>query len=143
MKRGLVLEGGGAKGAYQIGCLLAFQERHIEFDVIAGTSVGALNGALASSHKLEKGEEYWRKLSFGHVVAPQWWFIPITPLLLLYASSYYYNQRGYPPPFTARNIRLTLLYLGCMDAVVAFQAGIISALYCALAMFVLYGVPWV
>src|SRR6185437_12814108 len=49
LKRGLVLEGGGAKGAYQVGCMRAFQEHDIKFDAIAGTSIGALNGALLSS----------------------------------------------------------------------------------------------
>ena len=43
---GLVLEGGGAKGAYQIGAWKALKEAGIRIKGIAGTSVGALNGAL-------------------------------------------------------------------------------------------------
>lgn len=143
MKRGLVLEGGGAKGAYQLGCLIAFKERQIQFDVIAGTSVGALNGALASSHKLCEGADYWKNLSFGHVVAPRWWYIPIAPLLLLYIVSYYYNNRGLSSPFTARNIKLSLLFVAFMAVVVATQAGIITAIYYVLGMSLLGGVPWV
>ena len=39
---GLVLEGGGAKGAYQIGAWKALQEAGIKLKGIAGTSVGCL-----------------------------------------------------------------------------------------------------
>ncbi len=47
MKRGLVLEGGGARGSYQIGALKALREMgYGEFDAITGSSVGAINGAL-------------------------------------------------------------------------------------------------
>ncbi len=43
---GLVLEGGGAKGAYHIGAYKAILEEGIEIGGVAGTSVGALNGGL-------------------------------------------------------------------------------------------------
>ncbi len=45
-KLGLVLEGGGVKGAYQIGALMAIRELMVEFDGVAGTSIGAINGAI-------------------------------------------------------------------------------------------------
>ena len=51
-KTGLVFSGGGGKGAYQIGVWKALREYGIEADCVAGTSVGALNGALGSSKKL-------------------------------------------------------------------------------------------
>ena len=43
---GLVLEGGGTRGAYQIGAIQALLEQGISFDVITGTSIGAINGAM-------------------------------------------------------------------------------------------------
>jgi NTE family protein len=45
---GLVLSGGGAKGAYQIGVFKALYELHLQkiINIISGTSIGALNGAL-------------------------------------------------------------------------------------------------
>ena len=43
--KGLVLEGGGTKGAYQIGAYKALRDLGIEFQGVAGTSIGALNGA--------------------------------------------------------------------------------------------------
>ena len=43
---GLVLEGGGARGAYHIGVYKAILEEGIEIGGITGTSIGALNGAM-------------------------------------------------------------------------------------------------
>ena len=45
-KTGLVLSGGGAKGAYQAGVIMALAEAEIQIDAISGTSIGALNGAI-------------------------------------------------------------------------------------------------
>lgn len=49
MKVGLVLSGGGAKGAYQAGLVAALAEHDIEIEMISGASIGALNGALISA----------------------------------------------------------------------------------------------
>ena len=46
MTKGLVLAGGGAKGSYQVGVYKALDELDWRPGVIAGTSVGCLNGAL-------------------------------------------------------------------------------------------------
>lgn len=48
MKRALVLSGGGSKGAYEAGFLLAAKELNQHFDIVTGTSIGALNGALVA-----------------------------------------------------------------------------------------------
>lgn len=48
-KIGLVLSGGVAKGAYEVGVIQALAERHIEPAAIVGISAGALNGALTCS----------------------------------------------------------------------------------------------
>ena len=52
----LALEGGGAKGAYQIGAWKALKEAGIRFSAVAGTSVGALNGSLIVMDDMEKAE---------------------------------------------------------------------------------------
>ncbi len=44
--RGLALAAGGARGAYQAGALLALADRGVRFTAVAGTSIGALNGAF-------------------------------------------------------------------------------------------------
>ena len=58
----LALEGGGAKGAYQIGAWKALREAGVKIDAVAGTSVGALNGSLIVMGDLEKAENirYWQ-----------------------------------------------------------------------------------
>lgn len=51
MKLGIVLSGGGAKGAYEAGFLKALAEFNIQPDVIAGTSIGSITGAVYVANK--------------------------------------------------------------------------------------------
>ena len=47
MKKALVLAGGGTRGSYQNGALKALKKIHeTDFDIVTGTSIGALNAAL-------------------------------------------------------------------------------------------------
>ena len=57
--KGLVLEGGGTKGAYQIGAYKALRDLGIEFQGVAGTSIGALNGAYIIQNDIEIMEDIW------------------------------------------------------------------------------------
>ena len=66
---GLVLEGGGAKGAYQIGAWKALKEANIRIKGIAGPSVGALNGALICMGDLEKAESLWENISYSQIMS--------------------------------------------------------------------------
>lgn len=45
-KTAIVLAGGGSRGAYQIGVWKALREMGIDYQLVTGTSVGALNGVL-------------------------------------------------------------------------------------------------
>ncbi len=65
---GVVLEGGGAKGAYQIGVWKAFLECGVKIKGVAGVSVGALNGALMCMGDYEKAEEIWRNISYSSIM---------------------------------------------------------------------------
>ena len=65
---GLVLDGGGARGAYQIGAWKALREAGVKIEAVAGTSVGALNGALICMGDLEKAEKIWREMTFSTVM---------------------------------------------------------------------------
>ncbi len=67
-KYALVLSGGGFKGAYQLGALRYLREHWagltglstpMHFDIIAGVSVGALNGALIAGQKFDVLERIW------------------------------------------------------------------------------------
>lgn len=65
---GLVLEGGGAKGAYQIGAWKALREEGVKIRGLSGVSVGALNGALICMDNLEKANEIWENISYSQVM---------------------------------------------------------------------------
>lgn len=67
IKIGLVLSGGGAKGAYQAGVLKGLAELDVAVDVVSGASIGALNGAMvACSPNLEEAAvrlaELWKNM---------------------------------------------------------------------------------
>lgn len=73
MKVGLALSGGGAIGAYEVGVVRALAESGTEVHVVAGASIGALNGAiLASSPTLaqaaERMAEIWTYLGHSNVL---------------------------------------------------------------------------
>ena len=65
-KIGLVLCGGGFKGAYQIGVWKALRDEIgiKKFHAIAGTSVGALNAILIANDKIKDAEDIWTKKKF-------------------------------------------------------------------------------
>lgn len=72
---GLVLAGGGAKGAYQAGVIQYISEIGVNPHIIAGTSIGALNGAvLASSINFSEGVKkvnaLWEKLGRTTIIYP-------------------------------------------------------------------------
>ena len=64
--KGLVLEGGGTKGAYQIGAYKALRDLGIEFQGVTGTSIGALNGAYIIQNDIEVMEDIWVKYDYTH-----------------------------------------------------------------------------
>ena len=65
---GIVLEDGGAKGAYQIGAWKALREAGVRIKGIAGASVGSLNGALICMDDLEKAEDIWKNIEYSRVM---------------------------------------------------------------------------
>lgn len=65
---GLILAGGGAKGAYQIGAWSALREMKVKFSAIAGVSIGSINGALIASNKYDEALEMWSTVRIEHGV---------------------------------------------------------------------------
>jgi NTE family protein len=63
----LVLQGGGALGAYQAGVYQALSEAGIEPDWVIGTSIGAINASLIAGNpperRLGRLEEFWRRVT--------------------------------------------------------------------------------
>ncbi len=75
----LVLQGGGALGAYQVGVFRALHEAGVEVDWVIGTSIGAINAALitgsAPDDRLPKLTEFWRRVEQHDYLAggfPEW-----------------------------------------------------------------------
>jgi NTE family protein len=64
---GLVLQGGGALGAYQAGVYQALHEAGLEPDWVVGVSIGAINSAIIAGnkpeHRLEKLEKFWMDIT--------------------------------------------------------------------------------
>ena len=63
--RAVVLSGGGSKGSYQIGVWKALRKLKIKYDIVTGTSVGALNGALMVQNKFHKAYKLWNKINMS------------------------------------------------------------------------------
>src|SRR4051812_25580585 len=63
----LVLQGGGALGAYQAGVYQALHEHKLGPDWIVGTSIGAVNGTLIAgnepSRRLERLKAFWDRVA--------------------------------------------------------------------------------
>ena len=75
----LVLQGGGALGAYQVGVYEALAEAGVEPDWVVGTSIGAINaGLIAGSPKgerIDRLREFWKRVEQGSgptSFLPQW-----------------------------------------------------------------------
>lgn len=65
----LVLQGGGALGAYQAGVYQALDEAGLTPDWVIGTSIGAINAALIAGNRpgdrLPKMREFWNRVRYG------------------------------------------------------------------------------
>lgn len=57
---GLALEGGGAKGSYQVGAYMALKKCGIRVDAVTGTSIGSFNGAMIAAHQEDKLLSLWK-----------------------------------------------------------------------------------
>lgn len=95
----LVLQGGGALGAYEYGAYKALSEQRVRFDVVAGVSIGAVNGAIIAgnpeSKRLQALEGFWEEASIPMPYIPN-------ELLRRSASAMYSLMFGHPQLFTPR-----------------------------------------
>jgi NTE family protein len=81
----LILPGGGARGAYQVGVLRAIGELRADetnpFPVICGTSAGAINAAVLASHAhefltgVERLEQFWRSMHCERIYRTDAWTV--------------------------------------------------------------------
>ncbi len=63
----LILQGGGSLGAFACGVFNTFAKKNIKFNIISGTSIGAINGAIAAGSKNDNPakdlEEFWMEIA--------------------------------------------------------------------------------
>ena len=97
---GIVLDGGGARGSYQIGAWKALREAGLKICAVTGTSVGALNGAFICMDKIKEAEDVWSGITFSDVMDVEDDFMDrlfkkeILPRELLDAAKELISERG-------------------------------------------------
>jgi NTE family protein len=73
----LVLQGGGALGAYQAGVYQGLHEAGVEPTWVVGTSIGAINAALICGNKpddrLRKLQDFWHRVGYERRSQEAWW----------------------------------------------------------------------
>ncbi|MCQ2742185.1 MAG: patatin-like phospholipase family protein [Bacilli bacterium] len=68
MKKALVLCGGGSLGAYEMGAWRMLRELNMDFDIVVGTSIGAINGAVYATGDYDKAVELWKEIDVSKVM---------------------------------------------------------------------------
>ena len=65
---GMVLGGGGARGAYEVGAWCAASELGIEVGAVCGTSIGSINAAAFAQGDWERADRLWRSITAEDVL---------------------------------------------------------------------------
>ncbi|HKU49937.1 MAG TPA: patatin-like phospholipase family protein [Nitrososphaera sp.] len=108
----LVLQGGGSLGAYECGVFKTLHSHVIKFDIVSGTSIGAVNAGMIAGPKgagdpAENLEAFW--LDVAETVAP----FPMGDMARAMAASYYSavygNSRAFLPTWHLPNADATMM----------------------------------
>lgn len=102
MQKVLILQGGGALGAFESGVVRALEEHDIFPDIVAGISIGALNGGIVASHPRQATkalEAFWSELK---VMSPPVGYEPLRRMLtssniLQFGVPNFFRPRWLPP----------------------------------------------
>jgi NTE family protein len=124
----LVLQGGGALGAYQAGVFEAMAHSWSEPEWVAGISIGAINAALIAGNpahrRVERLHEFWDLVSSGHPFASTATFAAMAPYLglrealndasasqvMLFGVPGFFRPRIPPAPFQPRGTMAAISY---------------------------------
>jgi NADPH-dependent 2,4-dienoyl-CoA reductase/sulfur reductase-like enzyme/predicted acylesterase/phospholipase RssA len=98
----LILQGGGAMGAFECGVVKALEEERIFSDIVAGISIGALNGAIIAGnprHATPALESFWSELA---VTTPRVPFqemrrAAVATNILMFGVPRFFRPRWMPP----------------------------------------------
>jgi NADPH-dependent 2,4-dienoyl-CoA reductase/sulfur reductase-like enzyme/predicted acylesterase/phospholipase RssA len=101
----LILQGGGALGAFECGVVKALEERDIHPNLVAGVSIGAINAAIIAAnpgHATEVLEAFWRELSLDTPDLPNEDLRRALSSLqsLVFGSPHFFRPRWFEPILT-------------------------------------------
>ncbi len=128
--KALLLQGGGALGAYQAGVYAALAEADVLPDWVAGISIGAINGAIIAGnrpeHRVEKLRGFWEQITalppwsafglFNSMVdkggdyARQFWNEMSAISALTVGAPGFFSPRPWPPQFSPEGSREAASY---------------------------------
>jgi NTE family protein len=122
----LVLQGGGALGAYQAGVYQALHEADIEPDWVSGVSIGAINSAIIAGNsrrrRLDRLRTFWDRITERKI----WSFTPDGDAFRKarnVASSWMTMMQGQPGFFTPRSPNPWLSIPGAQSATSYYDTG--------------------
>lgn len=104
MENVLVLQGGGSLGAYECGVFKVLHKYNIKFDIIAGTSIGAVNASIIASNKDEPAkvlEEFW--FDVADKLTPEYLPYPLNAFYSLFIASWLGNPKVFRPRWFTNN----------------------------------------
>ncbi len=95
----LVLQGGGSLGAYECGVFKALHRHGIKFDIVAGTSIGAVNASIICGSRSDEPakalEEFWLDIADG--ITPPGLPDEVRPYVAVANSAIYGNSKIFFP----------------------------------------------
>lgn len=97
MQRAIALGGGGTKGAYEMGIWKAMNEVGMEYQIVTGTSIGSINGALMATRDYNLASELWDTIEMEKVMADG---VNLTTTI-----EGMYNQREAIKPFLKKYVK--------------------------------------
>lgn len=68
MRRAIALSGGGTKGAYELGAWKALRKLGVDYQIVTGTSIGSINGALMVTGDYDRAEELWNTITIADMM---------------------------------------------------------------------------
>ena len=103
LRRAIALCGGGTKGAYELGVWQALKELDIDYQIVTGTSIGSIIGALMTTRDYEKACELWGNIRMEDVMKDG---VNLTTTI-----EGMYNQREQIRPFLKKYVKNKILIL--------------------------------
>ena len=97
MRRAIALCGGGTKGAYELGVWQALRELDIDYQIVTGTSIGSIVGALMVTRDFEMASELWGNIRMEDVMKDG--------MNLTTTIEGMYNQRELIRPFLKKYVK--------------------------------------